>query len=108
VLRPNPDRPACASLTNAELRRKLEPFHEAIVSSFFFSLFIFSNSFFLKVLHASRDPNFQLDPLIIKFLVSVSRVAAYLRDIFVPKPWDLWLNWEEAQLAKNNVSATLF
>jgi hypothetical protein len=107
VLRPNADRPACASLTNAELCHALEPFHEAFVSTSSL-LFFLSSSRFFKVLHASRDPEFHSDPLVTKFLLSVSRVAAYLRDIFIPKEWDLWLNWEDAQSARSGVSTLSF
>lgn len=68
------------------------------------SLILFS---FLKEVHAVRDPEFQTDPLVKKFLLSVSRVAAHIHATLIPRVWSLWFNPKEATRAKTEVGIAI-
>lgn len=100
--------PACANLSNAELKRQLVPVHAALVRLFpYFSLFNFAYSVF-QMVHYAKDSDSPSDPNVKAFVTSFLHAAGYLQDPFVPKEWGTrWYRRDKAHHARNNVRPLL-
>ena len=98
--------PACASLSNAELKRQLMTIHHALVSSLDLSLPFSQLLIFLSFqdAHFAKDSSSPSDPNVKLFVTSFLRAAGYLQDPFVPEGWGTrWYRRDKAHLARNNV-----
>ena len=94
----DPDQiPSFQTCNKGRLLQYISFIHTSIVSLF---VFRFSFSFvypFIQKEHADHDPDFLFDPLVIRFLSTLSPMVLRLDEDAIPNTWSLWFDRQSAE-----------
>jgi len=94
----DPDqRPSFETCTKGRLFQYISFVHTSIVSHFCFPFFLPISFIFIQKEHADRDPDFLSDPLVVRFLNTLSPMVLRLDEDVIPDTWSLWFDRQSAE-----------